>query len=281
MFYKSGSELFVPDGTKPEAALKRCDHIAVSAHQDDIEIMAVHGVLQCFGRNDHWFCGCVVTDGAGSPRDDLYANTTDDQMKAIRKQEQRKAAYVGEYGALALLNYSSSETKHSGDTPVVDDLEKLFRACQAETIYLHNLADKHPTHVATALRCIYALRRLPADLRPKRLLGCEVWRDLDWLVDDQKVGLDVSGHENVQNALLGVFDSQICGGKRYDLSAMGRRRAHATYFASHGVDSSELLCFAMDLTPLMEDDTLSPLALVEQYMKAFEADVRDRLRAMG
>ena len=47
------------------------------------------------------------------------------------------------------------------------------------------------------------------------------------MVDDQKVGLDVSGHENVQNALLGVFDSQICGGKRYDLSAMGRRRAHA------------------------------------------------------
>ncbi len=281
MFNKSGSELFVPDGLPVEQALVRCDHLAIAAHQDDIEIMAIHGILQCFGRDDHWFCGCVVTDGAGSPRDDLYASTSDEQMKQIRKQEQRKAAIVGEYGAQAAMCYSSAETKHSGDTPVVDDLYKLFMASSAHTVYLHNLADKHPTHVATALRAICALRRLPMERRPKHLYGCEVWRDLDWLVDEQKVALDVSGHESLQAALLGVFDSQICGGKRYDLAAMGRRRAHATYYASHGVDASSLLTFAMDLSPLMEDDTLSPLALVEKYIAAFSSDIRDRMRAMG
>ena len=65
-----------------------------------------------------------------------------------------------------------------------------------------------------------------------------MWRDLDWLMDADKVVFDVSAHENLQAALLGVFDSQICGGKRYDLATMGRRRANATYFASHGVDVS-------------------------------------------
>jgi len=40
--------------------------------------------------------------------------------------------------------------------------------------------------------------------------------------------------ENLQFALLGVFESQIAGGKRYDLALMGRRRANATYFESHG-----------------------------------------------
>ena len=53
-------------------------------------------------------------------------------------------------------------------------------------------------------------------------------------------------------SLLGVFDSQVCGGKRYDLATMGRRRANATYLASHGVDESTSLIFGMDLTPLME-----------------------------
>lgn len=281
MFNKPGSELFVPDGMPAEQALLRCDHVAIAAHQDDIEIMAVHGILQCFGRDDHWFGGCVVTDGAGSPRDGLYAATTDEQMKQIRRQEQRKAAIVGEYGVQVALNYSSAETKHTGDTPVVDDLERLFLHANAHTVYLHNLADKHPSHVATALRAISALRRLPTEKRPKRLYGCEVWRDLDWLVDDQKVSLDVSSNENLQAALIGVFDSQISGGKRYDLAAMGRRRAHATYHASHGVDTCDLLSFAMDLSPLMTDDSLSPKMLVEQQLAAFADDVRKRLRAMG
>ena len=34
-------------------------------------------------------------------------------------------------------------------------------------------------------------------------------------------------------ALIGVFDSQIAGGKRHDLAVLGRRRANATYNASH------------------------------------------------
>ena len=72
------------------------------------------------------------------------------------------------------------------------------------------------------------------------------------MLDDDKVAFDVTAHENLQAALLGVFDSQICGGKRYDLATMGRRRAHATYYASHGTDVAEGLTFAMDLTPLVQ-----------------------------
>ena len=70
--------------------------------------------------------------------------------------------------------------------------------------------------------------------------------------------LNVESHENLAAALLGVFDSQICGGKRYDLATMGRRRAHATYFASHGVDESTSLTFAtMHLAPISRSDEKS------------------------
>ena len=116
-------------------------------------------------------------------------------------------------------------------------------------MFTHNLADKHDTHVAVALQVIAAIRSLPASERPQKLYGCEVWRDLDWMVDSDKVAFDLSEHENLQAALLGVFDSQISGGKRYDLATMGRRRANATYYASHGVDVSRAMAYAMDLTP--------------------------------
>jgi hypothetical protein len=147
-------------------------------------------------------------------------------------------------------------------------------------VYTHNLADKHDTHVAVALRVIEALRGLDPDERPQRVIGCEVWRALDWLVDSDKVRMDVSQHENLQFALLGVFDSQIAGGKRYDLASMGRRRANATYFESHGVDATTGLSYGMDLTPLIKDASLTPAEFMGQFIQRFAEDVQERLKRM-
>ena len=242
--------------------------------------MAYDGILQCFQQKDRWFTGIVVTDGAGSPRDDLYGDYTDEMMREVRRQEQKKAAYVGEYAAVALLDYPSKAVKTPPGAGPRDDIAALLTAARPETVYVHNLADKHDTHVAVALRTIAAIRSLPEDARPKRLYGVEVWRDLDWMVDSDKVALDLSPHENLQAALVGVFDSQICGGKRYDLATQGRRRAHATYHASHGTDESTSLCYAMDLTPLVTDTGLDPWAHVSGYLERLAAEVQGRLATL-
>lgn len=274
---KAGAELFIPDNKPFEEAVKRTTHLAVSAHQDDIEIMAYDGINKCFGLNDKWFMAVVVTNGAGSPRNGLYADYTDEQMQQIRKLEQKKAAYVGEYSALALLDYSSSEVKDPKNIDVVDELKKLILAARPSVIYTHNLADKHDTHVATAGKLIKALRELPEDALPEKVYGCEVWRNLDWVNDEEKVAFDVSGHPNIAAAVLGVFDSQICGGKRYDLATAGRRMGNATYYASHGTDEAEALTYAMDLTPLIKDKTLDASKYVTGYIDRFKADVISKL----
>lgn len=279
-FKLASAQIFVPDGLPAAEALARTTHLAVSAHQDDIEIMAMDGVLQCFQRDDRWFTGVVVTNGAGSPRTGLYAHYTDEQMQAVRVKEQKKAALIGEYAAQILLDYPSSAVKDRANTDPVDDLEAIFRAARPQVVYTHNLADKHPTHVGTALKVIAALRRLPADERPAKVYGCEVWRDLDWLLDEDKVAFDLSAQENLQMALLGVFDSQISGGKRYDLATMGRRRAHATYHASHATDVTTSTSFAMDLTPLIADPSLDIVAYVQSFIDRFAQDVRQQLSSM-
>jgi LmbE family N-acetylglucosaminyl deacetylase len=271
------AEIFVPDALPLEEALPRTTHLAVGAHQDDLEFMAAHGILECFARNDRWFSGVVVTDGAGSPRDLEYKTYSDEQMKLVRAREQKKAAYVGEYGAQFLLAHPSSAVKDRAAAAVVDDLTAILSACCPEVVYTHNLADKHDTHVAVTLRLLAACRRLPESARPQRVIGCEVWRDLDWLVDADKVLMAVDGHENLQAALMGVFDSQIAGGKRYDLGTAGRRRAHATYSESHGTDQHSAIIWGMDLTPLLDADA-NPGELVAAHIRRFEADVAARLK---
>lgn len=277
-FHIDTATIYVPDGSPVDAAVAKTTHMAVAAHQDDIEIMAYHGVVECFGKSDKQFMGVVCTNGSGSPRDDLYAACTDEDMQKIRRVEQMKAAFVGEYCAQALLDFTSSAIKDPKNPDVIDDIKQLLIAAKPQVVYTHNLADKHDTHVSTALRTISAIRALPMDQRPEKLYSCEVWRNLDWTIDEDKVIFDVGAHENLAAALLGVFDSQICGGKRYDLAALGRRRANATFFASHGVDDSEGLTFGLDLTPLIKDDSIDPLTYINGYIDRFAAEVRDRVK---
>jgi Uncharacterized proteins, LmbE homologs len=280
LFHKSGAEIYIPDGNPVTEALGRTTVMGISAHQDDIEIMAYDGILKCFGRNDEWFTGVVVTNGAGSARNGLYADYTDEAMQKVRKQEQKKAAFIGEYAAQVLLDFSSPEVKNPQNLEVGEDLRQLIRATRPEVIYTHNLADKHDTHVATVLKVLQAIRGLPQELRPQKLYGCEVWRDLDWLADEEKVVFDLSQRENLANALLGVFDSQICGGKRYDLAITGRRKAYATFSASHATDTANALGYAMDLSSLIEDDQLEVRQFMMNHIQDFASDVNDRINRL-
>jgi LmbE family N-acetylglucosaminyl deacetylase len=276
-FHNDSADLFVPDKAPMPEALARTTHMAIAAHQDDIEIMAYHGIAECFGRPDKWFTGVVVTNGAGSPRDGIYGDYTDEQMQRVRLVEQRKAAYVGEYACQAQLGFSSAQTKNLSETAVVEDLVQILRVARPEVVYLHNPADKHDTHVAVTLRSIAALRELPGEMLPAKVYGCEVWRDLDWLPDEDKQVLPVSARSNIAAALVGVFDSQVSGGKRYDLATAGRRLAHATYYASHGTDEESALNFAMDLTPLIRDRKSDISAYVLAFVDRFRKDVERRL----
>jgi LmbE family N-acetylglucosaminyl deacetylase len=274
------AQIIIPDDLPLEPALARTTHMAFGAHQDDLEIMAIDGILQCFQHPDQWFTGVVVTDGRGSPRSGPYQAYTDDQMWAVRNKEQKKAAVIGEFAAQVLLDYPSSAVKDAANRQPVEDIRYLLQLARPQVVYTHNLADKHPTHIGVALKVIEAIRSLPPADRPAKLYGCEVWRDLDWLLDEDKVTFNCSAHENMQMALVGVFDSQVTGGKRYDLATMGRRRAHATYATSHATDITTGLTFGMDLTPLVADVTLDISSYVQGYITRFAQEVMQRISQM-
>ncbi len=280
MFNQANSEVYIPDGSQPALALSRTSHLCIAAHQDDIEIMAADGILQCYEKEDLHFTGCVVTDGHGSPRAGKFAEVSDDEMAQIRIEEQKEAARIGKYSAQILLGYPSAEVKKAGNQKLKDDLKNLIRQTRPQVLYTHNLADKHNTHIAVLLRLLEALAELEPSELPEKLIGCEVWRNLDWLPDDKKVVMDVSAHKDLQAQLVEVFVSQVQGGKNYTDAILGRRAANATFFASHSTDKASGLTFGMDLTPLLQDKSLSPEAYVLSLIADFENSVKDNLKAM-
>jgi LmbE family N-acetylglucosaminyl deacetylase len=276
-FKNPTAEIYVPDGKSVPAALRRVTHLGVGAHQDDLEFMAFHGILAGYRSKSKWFGGVTCTNGAGSARAGKYRKFTDAQMMAVRRKEQNQAARLGGYGAMIQLDYPSSAVKSATDGALREDLERIFAATQAEVVYTHNLADKHDTHIGVVIAVLQALRARPKTRRPERVIGCEVWRNLDWLADAKKVVMDVSGHDKLAAKLNGRFDSQIAGGKRYDLATLGRRSANATFFDSHSTDRATQLIFGMDLTPLIHDTTADITDYTLSFIEEFAADVKARL----
>lgn len=276
-FSHPAADLYLQRPETLAQALGRTTHLGIGAHQDDLEIMAYHGIAACYGSPDQAFSGVVVTDGGGSSRAGPYASYSDAEMKSVRRSEQRKAAILGDYACQIQLAHPSAAVKDPSRPEVVEDLLAILRLCRPEVLYLHNPADKHDTHLGVFWRTLTAIRRLPHEQRPKRLLGCEVWRDLDWMCDREKVVLPTDQRPSLAAALVGVFDSQISGGKRYDLGSVGRRLANATYFESHASDAFESATWAMDLSPLVQDDTLEVAPYVLGYVDRFRQDVAARL----
>ncbi len=268
------ARLDIPDGAESTAALARTTHLGIGAHADDLEFMALHGILAAYGRDDRWFGGITCTDGAGSVGGPEAAT-----LIARRQAEQCEAARIGGYGFIAQLGYTSAEAKNRSDERLTRDLAALIDACRPEIIYTHNPADRHPTHLAVVARTLRALHTLPRAHRPRRLLGCEVWRSLDWLEGAARVELDVSSHPELATRLAAVFSTQIDGGKRYDLAVRGREAANATFGASHAADSSPAVWLAMDLTPLLDDNAPTLTEYLHTHLDAFNRTALKELAA--
>jgi len=265
--------VFVPDAVAEAAALARTTHLGVGAHADDLEIMAVHGILECFEHSERWFSGVIVTDGAGGPS--RGASADGEALTVRRRREQERAAVLGKYGAVVFLDHPSSAAKSPTERSVIDDLVAVLRETRPRVVYTHAVTDAHETHVAVTLRLIAACRELLPAERPERVLGCEVWRGLDWLTAPHRVELAVDALPELQRELIEVFTSQVSE-KRYDRATLGRRAANAVFSESHVTDRHDALTIAMDLTPLVAE-VGRPETLVQTYTRSLESDVLARI----
>jgi len=260
--------------------LESTTHLGIGAHPDDLEIMAYHGILECYEKDHKNFFGIICTDGSGSPRSNKYKDISDNDMINIRKAEQKKAATIGKYNGVAFLNYKSSQIKENYANNLKNNIKELIQTTSPEIIYTHSLTDTHQTHLSVAIQTINAIRELPTNKHPKKLYGCEVWDSLEWLTKN-KVLLDVSSHTKLATKLLRAFDSQISGGKRYDLATIGRRVSNATFSQKNEIDQYKYITYAMDLTPLIKDKNLSISRYTQDLIDDFKKSIDKNFQKLG
>lgn len=265
------ADVCVPDGGSLEAALTRTTHLAIGAHADDLEIMAWHGI-RAGGAN---FTGVVCTDGRSAPRGGRYAELSDDALRDRRREEQRSAAQAGGYATMIQLDHRSEGLRSGGDPEVEADLAQVLAAAQPRVVYTHNPMDAHATHVAVCVATIAAIRSLPARQRPRTLLGCEVWRGLDWL-DEDATALTLEDEE-AWSAAMAHHDSQIAGGRPYPLGALGRARANAVFAESLETGGEAPVWLALDLTPIIRPGGGDLESFVFEHLERFAMRIGETL----
>ena len=252
---------------------KPVHYLCICAHPDDAEIMAVDGILKGYYSSSSSFALVVLTDGAGSSRSGEYKDFTDEMMIEERRKEQQKAAEIGHYHSLYMLNYSSKEVKDKANKDIEEEIKEIIKELKPSVIYTHSILDKHPTHLACARKVIETLRELDKEHLPQQLYGMEVWRGLDWIKDERKIGFDVSNNPELQEELLDVFASQIASGKGYKEASIGRRYQNATYYQSHSLDRSKMMTYGIDLLPLINNPSLS----IKEYALSFVEDLKEEI----
>ncbi len=266
--------LHIPDQSPEELALSRTTHLGIGAHQDDLEFMAFHGILACYENAENWFTGVTTTNGAGSSRIGPFAGYSNEDMIGVRHEEQNQAADIGQYAAQFQLEHPSSAIKDPKNQELTRELADIIRATRPDRIYAHQPADKHASHLGTLHHTLAALRSLPADFHPSTFIGCEVWRDLDWLPDEKKVVMDVSAQPELAERLNKIFQSQIAGGKNYHHAIIGRRTANATFSNPHATDDATQVAFGIDLMPLLENPSLSVCDFTLDFIDQFRNEVQ-------
>lgn len=282
MIDKNSIKYYVPDGVPLTQALSRTTHLAIAAHPDDIEIIGFHGISRCYRVVNRWFTGIVVTDGSGSPRDATpFQEYSGAEMIALRGEEQQQAAKLGEYSAVLQLGICSDQVKSQVNPSLVEYLAGQLELAQPDTVYLHNLADRHDTHVSVCIHALEALRILPKSIRPQSVYGIEVWRNLDWLPEEYRIRLDVGEQVDLFDKLIRVFRSQIDAGKRYDQALQGRLCANATFDQSHAVDQSSAITLAMDLSGLVRNEYIGYGDFMAAVFYDFTTDVLKQINRYG
>lgn len=258
-------------------AIAGVTHVVIGAHPDDVEVGAGPAIGHCFEQDQSGLLAVVLTDGRNPPKSGPYRDLGPAEMGQLRTREQRDAAQIGKYRAAVQLCYSSEQLRTERDL-IAADLAALISATRCTDLWSHHFLDRHPTHVASAARTLDAVRLLDDDRRPDRWLGMEVWGSIDALPCSVLEEFDVSEHEALLDAVLGVFESQNRS-KNYPRGVRGRYMAHATFRKSHEENSGSLLCLAVKLHRLLTEHGLTPETWTREVLRLAQEDTLQRLLA--
>ncbi len=245
-------------------------HIAIAAHKDDGEMLALHGILNCYDKGG--FALIVLTDGGNCPKSGKYADVSYDDMAELRTEEQKRAATFGKYEKVYFLQLPSSSLETEFEE-ISSKVASIFNENPTiQYAYAHSLFDRHKTHINASKIAIESIRQSKYKGKIKMLYGVELWRDLDWIPENEQILLDVSGSKDFAMDLLSFFPSQNQS-KMYNKGFCGRVVANATFSNSHSNSLASEQIRAIDMTKLVFADKNAVRAFVDEQLGKFKQEI--------
>ena len=210
-FSQRNHDLFIPDLVSASIAARRTTHLGIGAHQDDLEFMALHGILAGYQNEDQWFGGVTCTDGSGSSRSGEYADFSDDEMRKIRAEEQRQAARIGQYSFVAQLGHPSSECKNENHrSPLSRNDIKVVHDVSPHPELAIALNEVFQSHIGGGKRCDRAVegrRRANATFyQAHNIDGCD---RVDYAIDLTDLTTSGEPAHRVADRILKQFREEI------------------------------------------------------------------------
>ena len=231
--------------------------------------------------------GVRMIDQTRLPGEEIYRTYTDYRgvAEAIRSMVIRGAPAIGVAAAMGIaVGIKNSRAKNPSELRaefevIAETLAKtrptavnLFWAINRMRAVFNNSLSCHHTNAQ-----VLDMVRVGLEEEAKRILaediaineamgrhGADLMPDAGTVLTHCNAGALATGG---YGTALGVIRAAIGAGN--DLATMGRRRANATYLASHGVDESTSLIFGIDLTPLLEDERLDVGEYVDGFIHRF------------
>ncbi|MCQ2086778.1 MAG: PIG-L family deacetylase [Bacilli bacterium] len=224
--------------------------VCICAHPDDCELMAIDGIQRGYRATKYTFACVVTTDGLDAERCGRYLKMTDKRMVNILANEEKKAANIGRYNSVYFMNYSSEEARDQDNQDIINEYVEIIKELKPRVIYTHSLLDRHPTHVAVAVKVINALRTMKKGDQPKVLYGCESERNLEWVAPEKIVTFNISKNMRLQRQLISVHKSQNLA-RDYVNAAIGRRYVNAVFNKVETKKNAKLTAKAINMTTLL------------------------------
>jgi len=175
---------------------KSGNKVMTGVHPDSGAIKhSAHGSRQVFHRHPTY-----STPNSGDRCHERIRGKGETADAGLSRGNPHEHQHVAGRQSAGRLDYPRRAVKSATYPSLKNDLKEIRAATKLEVVYTHNPADKHDAHIGAVIAPLQAMRELPAGQRPKKVIGFEVWRNLDWLPDAEKVVTDVSGHDNLAAA---------------------------------------------------------------------------------
>lgn len=237
---------YVPTSAKDGSIVSMC----LAANITDVEILGSGGIIDSLYNPNKSFVGVVAYAPTEIPNAGLYSLYNPQDMIRIRQEEQQKAANIGSYNSVFLLNHNNEEEEVVES--IINDFVGLIKAYKPEIIYTFSPFDLDPAKIEIMKCVIIALSRIVDDYRPKAVYGVYTEGSLSFVPLTQLVDLGIETKIGFAYSLLNVYDS-----------------------ASEALEALDPATDAIDLTKISNLDELK--VLVEEILEGYKQEVLSQL----